>query len=121
MVLPPDPPGIRLTQMVLRPFLLAVPLRACCPIRLAVDAIKFASTCRVPAAREFELLPLWFFVVELVASDSWLAEYSAGTDALHAFSKAVQSACALITGQASPSSKRAHPPQSVWPLKAFQA
>ena len=42
-----------------------------------------------PPAREFELLPLWFYVIELVAEDAWLNGYSAGTEALQAFSRAV--------------------------------
>jgi len=65
---------------------------------VALDAIKSAATCRVPAAREFELLPLWFYVIEVIASDSWLTEYSAAADSLQAFSKSVQTACGLISG-----------------------
>ena len=62
----------------------------------AIECVKAAAICRVPPAREFELLPLWFFVVDIVASDGWLADYSASTESLQAFSKAIQSACGLI-------------------------
>lgn len=31
----------------------------------ALEAVKIAASCRVPTAREFEMLPLWFFVVEV--------------------------------------------------------
>ena len=57
--------------------------------------MRAAAACRASPAREFELLPLWFFVVELVAHEAWLLEYSAAAEALHAFSKAVQSASGL--------------------------
>ena len=70
----------------------------------AVAAINAASRCGVPAAREFELLPLWFFVVDLVAHEAYMAEYSAAADALTAFSRGVQVACGL----ASPSAATAH-------------
>lgn len=62
----------------------------------AIECVKAAATCRVPPAREFELLPLWFYVVDIVASDGWLADYSASSESLQAFSKAIQSASGLI-------------------------
>ena len=70
----------------------------------AVAAISAASRCGVPAAREFELLPLWFSVVDVVAHEAYMAEYSAAADALTAFSRGVQVACGL----ASPSAATAH-------------
>lgn len=42
----------------------------------------------MPAAREFELLPLWFWVVEVVSSELWLPNPPA-TEALVAFTKAL--------------------------------
>merc|ERR1719272_137651 len=62
----------------------------------AIRSVRAAALCRVSPAREFELLPLWFFVVELVAHEAWLLEYSAAAEALQSFSKAVQSASGLI-------------------------
>ena len=55
----------------------------------AISAVRTAAICRAPAAREFELLPLWCFVIELVAHESWLSEYSAATEALQTFSKVI--------------------------------
>ena len=56
----------------------------------AVNCVRAAAACRVHPAREFELLPLWFYVVELLAHPSWLVEYSAGAEAVTTFSRAVQ-------------------------------
>ena len=36
----------------------------------AIRCVRAAAVCRVSPAREFELLPLWFFVVELVAHEA---------------------------------------------------
>jgi hypothetical protein len=54
----------------------------------------------VHAAREFELLPLWFYVIELVSEDTWLSEYSAGAEALQSFTRAVQTACGTLSASA---------------------
>ena len=40
----------------------------------AIRSVRAAALCRVSPAREFELLPLWFFVVELVAHEARLLE-----------------------------------------------
>ena len=37
----------------------------------AIECVRHAASCRVHAAREFELLPLWFFALELIAHPSW--------------------------------------------------
>ena len=39
-----------------------------------IRSVRAAALCRVSPAREFELLPLWFFVVELVAHEARLLE-----------------------------------------------
>ena len=38
----------------------------------AIRCVRAAAICRVSPAREFELLPLWFYVVELVAHEARL-------------------------------------------------
>ena len=46
----------------------------------AIGCVRHAAACRVPAAREFELLPVWFYVVELVAHENWVSERSRRTE-----------------------------------------
>ena len=63
----------------------------------AVDCVRSVASCRVHAAREFELLPLWFLVLELLSDASWLTDYSAAVEAITAFSRAIQTACGTLS------------------------
>jgi hypothetical protein len=56
---------------------------------VAVDCVRMCSACRVHAAREFELLPLWCYIVELVCDTRWLLEYSAAMEVLQAFTRSL--------------------------------
>ena len=76
----------------------------------AIACVRAAAACRVSPAREFELLPLWFFVVELVAHQAWLSEYSAATEALQSFSRTVQAASGLLSAATLWESLGAHAP-----------
>uniref|UniRef100_A0A7S2CKC4 Uncharacterized protein n=1 Tax=Haptolina brevifila TaxID=156173 RepID=A0A7S2CKC4_9EUKA len=67
---------------------------------IAVDAVRHAAACRVHPAREFELLPLWFYVVELVADSQWMLQYSAGAEAIHSFSRVVSTAAGTFSASA---------------------
>jgi hypothetical protein len=51
----------------------------------------------VNPAREFELLPLWFFVIELVMDASWQICAIDGEEAVTAFSRAVQTAAGMLS------------------------
>ena len=51
---------------------------------MAVRCVRCAAICGVSPPREFELLPLWLFIIELVAHDSWLLEDAAAAEALQA-------------------------------------
>jgi len=66
----------------------------------AIACVRSAAACRVHPAREFELLPLWFHVIELVADERWLLEYSIATEAITAFTRALQTACGLLSASA---------------------
>ena len=63
----------------------------------AVECVRACASCRVHAAREFELVPLWMLVVELVCDDRWLAEYSAAAEAVSAFQRSLATAIGLLS------------------------
>ena len=66
---------------------------------VAIQAVRSCASCRVHPAREFELLPLWFYVIDLIAEQRWLTEYSAGTEAVQSFSRAIQTACGMLSAK----------------------
>jgi len=59
--------------------------------------VRDCATCRVHAAREFELLPLWFYVIELVGAPMWALADSAAAEAVASFTHSVQMAAGLLS------------------------
>jgi len=64
---------------------------------VAIQCVRYCASCRVNPAREFELLPLWFFVIELVMDASWQICAIDGEEAVTAFSRAVQTAAGMLS------------------------
>jgi hypothetical protein len=66
-------------------------------MNVAIQCVRYCASCRVNPAREFELLPLWFFVIELVMDASWQICAIDGEEAVTAFSRAVQTAAGMLS------------------------